>query len=164
MAQTQNGNHCASIWNVYLICMAQSLIIHGLVEKHSEISGVVADLEELTRQARASLAHIDAVIRLLDPDADIDSIKPKRPANRRSGLFGNGEISRRIREAIRDAVGPIAAEDVVRQAMIDKGLSPDDKMARQGLIRSFLWALHRMHVSGTVAKIGHGLGARWTAP
>lgn len=144
--------------------MAQSLIIHGLVEKCSEVSGIIADLEERTRQARASLAHIDAVIRLLDPDTDIDGIKPKRPAGTRFGVFGNGEISRRVREAIRDAREPVAAEDIVRQAMTEKGLSPDDKHARQAIVRSFLWALHRMHVAGTVAKVGHGFGARWTAP
>lgn len=133
------------------------------MEQRSKVSGVIADLEERTCQARANVARIDAVIRLMDPDADIASTEPKRPANGRPGVFANSETSRRIREMIRDAQAPVASEDLVRQAMTDKELSPDDKQARIASTRSFPCALHRMHVVGTLAKVGHGLGARWTA-
>ena len=95
---------------------------------------------------------------------NIAAIRSKLPAKMRSGLFANGEISRRIREALRDATEPVAARAIVASAMTDKGLSPDDKPLRIGLTRSFLWALHRMHVSGAVRKEGHGLGARWGLP
>jgi hypothetical protein len=141
--------------------MAQSIIVHALIEKRSEVGGIIADLEERTRQARADLAHIDATLRLFDPDAIPQQIRNKRPAHQRSGLFANGEISRRVREALRDAQGPIATESIVRQAIADKGLDAEDKPARQAMIRSFLWALHRMQVAGTVRRVGRGLGARW---
>jgi hypothetical protein len=144
--------------------MAQSIIISALIEKRSEVSGIIADLEERTRQSRADLAHIDATLRLFDPEIEVSAIRGKKPSAK-STLFANGEISKRCREAIRRADGePVAGEDIVKQAMADKGLDAGDKMARLKLNRSFLWALHRMHVSGTIAKVGHGLGARWTLP
>lgn len=140
--------------------MSTSPVIHALIAKRAEVSGIIADLEERTRQARADLVHIDATLRLFDPDTDPDQIAAKKPA-RRQRWFGNGEISRRIREALRDATEPVAAEAIVRAAMADKGLDPEDKAIRQELNRSFLWALHRLHVTGEVQKVGHGLGARW---
>lgn len=140
--------------------MAQSPVVYALVAKRAEIAGIIADLEERTRQARADLAHVDATLRMFDPEAVPQSIKGKRPHKGR-GVFANGEISRRIRDALRDAREPIGAESIVRQAMADKGLDPEDKPARQALIRSFLWGLHRMNTIGTVQKVGHGLGARW---
>ena len=86
--------------------MAQSPVIYALVEKRAEIGGTIADLEERTRQARANLAHLDATLRMFDPDAKPQSIKGKRPAKGR-GVFANGEISRRIRGALRDAREPV---------------------------------------------------------
>jgi hypothetical protein len=139
--------------------MAQSIIIGALIEKRSEVSGIIAELEERTRQSRANLAHIDATLRLFDPEIKVATIRGKKPPTK-SSLFANGEISKRCREAIRRAGGdPVAAEDIVRQAMTDKGLDTGDRLARLKMNRSFLWALHRMHVAGTIAKVGHGAPA-----
>jgi hypothetical protein len=57
--------------------MAQSVIINGLIDKRAELSALITDLEERTHQARADLAHIDARLRLFDPQAVPASIKPK---------------------------------------------------------------------------------------
>jgi hypothetical protein len=143
--------------------MAQSPIVNALIEKRSAIGGIIADLEERTRQARADLAHIDATLRIFDPSAEPTAIKDKRPYQR-SGVFASGEISRRIRDMLRVAQEPLSAETFVRHAMTDKGMEPEDKTARQTLIRAFLWRLHRMHLAGAVTKIGHGIGVRWTLP
>jgi hypothetical protein len=75
-----------------------------------------------------------------------------------------GEITRRCREALRDADGPISAEDIARKAMTDKGLDPEDGKIRSDMIRRLLYALHRLVEEGTVQRHGQGLGARWTAP
>jgi hypothetical protein len=101
--------------------MAQSVIINGLIDKRAELSALITDLEERKHQARADLAHIDAPLRLFDPQAVPASIKPKAPAAPRSGFFANGEISRRCREAVRQAGGdPVSAEDIFRRP-VDHG-------------------------------------------
>jgi hypothetical protein len=101
---------------------------------------------------------------MFDPDFVPQQIRDRRPARGRSGLFANGEISRRVRAALRDATEPVSAEALVRQAIAEKGLDPEDKPMRQGMIRSFLWGLHRMQTAGTVRRLGKGLGARWPLP
>jgi hypothetical protein len=93
---------------------------------------------------------------MFDPDMKPDTIRAKAPAKGRSGYFANGEISKRCREAIRLGGGePVAAESIVRQAMADKGLDPDDAKLRRDLIRRFLWALHRMQ-EGQLRASGGG--------
>ena len=77
--------------------MSNAYVISGLTVKRAEVSGTIADLQERIRQERANLAHIDATLRLFDPDAKPEAIPSKRPASLH-GWFANGEISRRIRE------------------------------------------------------------------
>ncbi len=108
--------------------MAQSLIINALIEKRAEIAGAIAVLERQISQRRADLAHVDATLRMFDPDVQVRAIRAKFPAKPRSSLFGNGEISQRCREAIRDAGGePISAEAIAVRAMTEKGLDPEDR-------------------------------------
>lgn len=146
--------------------MAQSLMISGLIAKRAEISGLIADAEDKLVQMRVDLAHIDATLRLFDPTVNLSEIKDKQPPHaRRSDIFANGEISRRIREAVfRAGAEVVSAEDIVRQTMTDKGLDPADGVLRGDLSKRFLGALHRMHVTGAIRKVGHGLGARWGMP
>lgn len=143
--------------------MAQSIIVSALVQKRAEVSGIVAELEERVRQARASLAHIDATLLLFDPDAKPATIRARRksPKNR-DGLFAEGEVSRRCREFMRTAGDPVSADAIVRATMTDKGWDVMDDRLRQNLLGRFLMALHRVHRAGQVEKIGHGLGTTWT--
>ena len=142
--------------------MSHSFIISGLIAKRAELSGLITDLEERTHQARADMAHIDATLKLFDPDSVPENIRPKAPAAARSGFFANGEISRRCREAVRRADGKqISAEEIVRWTMAEKGLDPEDAKLRYNMNKRFLGALHRLQMSGAIGKTGQGLGARW---
>jgi hypothetical protein len=144
--------------------MAQSPVINALIEKRSEIGGIVADLEDRISHALSDLAHIDAALRMFDPNIRLKNITIRRPLAKRNDGFANGEVSRRIREALRNTPELVRADAIVRQMMADKGLDPGDKSKRQPLLRSSLWALHRLHARGDVQKVGHGLGAKWALP
>jgi len=145
--------------------MAQSPLVHSLVEKRREISGAISALERQIVQKRRDLLHLDATIRMFAPELNLQVIRPKAPAKPRLAVFLNGEISRRVREAIRASNGePVSADDIAVRAMTDKGLNPDDRKLRSDFIRRFLWALARMDQAGTVQRIGHGIGARWVLP
>ena len=144
--------------------MPKSYAMSALTEKRAELSGIIVDLENRIRQVRADLSHIDAAILLFDPEARPTDIGP-RLVRSRSSHFGNGEMSRFCRDALRVARGQsVSAESIVRQAMTAKGLDPEDAKLRRDLIQRFLGAMHRMQTKGTVVRIGRGLGARWTLP
>ena len=57
--------------------------------------------------------HIDATLKLLDPDVDLDKIKKRRTPDKRVKLFRAGELGRMILDAIRRAGGPISTGEVV---------------------------------------------------
>ena len=54
------------------VAMAQSVVIGVLSNKRTELAGIVRQLEQQLVQQRTNLAHLDATMRLFDPD-----IQPK---------------------------------------------------------------------------------------
>ncbi len=116
--------------------MAQSPIIHALIEKRSELSGAILELEQRSKQARADLLHIDATLRLFDPDIRPQAIRTKHPTPQRLSYFEAGEMSRTCREVIRDAEGePVSTEQIVSHVMGAKGLDLGDAKLHRELMR-----------------------------
>ena len=74
--------------------MAQSPVIYAPIEKRSELSGAIEELERKAKQARADLMHIDATLRLFDPDIQPSRIRSKQPAPQRLSYFEPSEMSR----------------------------------------------------------------------
>ena len=142
--------------------MTESIVVKALLDKDAEIRGQIAVLEGQMAKHRAELAHVQATLRLFDPAQDVKRIRPKAAAAPRSTYFVMGEITRRCHDALREAGGPISAEDIAVKAMRDKGLDPADRAIRSDMIRRLLWALHRLATDGQIERVGHGLGARWT--
>jgi hypothetical protein len=106
--------------------MAESHVVSALVNKRAEIAGMIARTEQQLGQFRADLVHLDATIRLFAPGMEPQTIPAKRI--RQSDLwFEQGELSRRVLDALRRAGEPIRAPDLVKAVMIDKGLDPADR-------------------------------------
>jgi hypothetical protein len=79
----------------------------------------------------------------------------------RSAYFGRNELTRRIRDMLREK-GSITAVEVAAQAMRDKGLDPDaDKKLRVNFSQRILTSLHDLRKAGEVIKSGDGRGVRW---
>ncbi|PNS09109.1 hypothetical protein Lysil_0738 [Lysobacter silvestris] len=101
------------------------IVVNGLVEKRSEIAGNIKEVEGQLQVMHESLSHLDATIRLLDPNIALSQIKAKRPY-RKNAIFGTGEVSRRVREVLRDAGGtPLSTADIALQILIERGLEQD---------------------------------------
>src|SRR5262252_5630192 len=99
--------------------MGDSFIISGLKRKHAGILGIIADLERQLDQHHADLVHIDAVLRLLVPDIDLEQIPARHRPPKRSPYFGRGEITRTCLESFRDAEGDgwLSADEIAVAAM-----------------------------------------------
>ena len=54
--------------------MAELHVMDALREKQSELSGAVSRLEQQLAQHRGSLAHLDATMRLFDPDGSVKNL------------------------------------------------------------------------------------------
>lgn len=136
--------------------------VAALVRLRQEIAFRVNEQERETEKARADLVHIDAVIRMIAPSLDIEAIPERLRRPRRLEYFSHGEISRRVFDCLRERGGEIAAIDVVRKAMADKGLSFDgDRHTRIEFGRRITMQLNALGRKGKVAKLGFGRSVRW---
>jgi hypothetical protein len=137
--------------------------VNRLRHKRAEIAGRIAMMEQAAEQLRADLVHIDAVLRILDPDNQPEAIGAIRIVPRRTEWFPRGEITRRIYEALR-AVPDIRAQDLAEAAIADKGLSLSDRRLRREFVYLFLNTANFMARKGKLAKIGKGRGCRFRLP
>ncbi len=93
--------------------MTEPHVVSALRAKRAEISGYLKELEKQIRAWRASLAHIDASIKIFAPGPDPETIPPRR-TYRRSGYFQKGEFSRLCLDELRKANGPVSTADLGR--------------------------------------------------
>jgi hypothetical protein len=95
-----------------------SYAISALSDKRAEIAGLILDLEKQVAGHRASLAHIDAVLHLLDPTIKPAAIRAKGRMAERSGYFDLGELSARCLDGAREAgEGGVSPDDLAVKAM-----------------------------------------------
>jgi uncharacterized membrane protein len=134
--------------------------VAALVRLRRDVAFQLAEIEKTTERVRADLVHIDAVIRMLAPGLDIDELPERQRRPRRLEYFAHGEITRRILDLLRDNE-TIAAVDVARRALADKGLSFEDRPVRTEFCRRITMQFTHMARKRVVAKVGFGRGVRW---
>ena len=59
--------------------MAELHVIGALRSKRAELAGMLRQLEQQLAQQRANLTHIDATMRLFDPDIRPNDAHPSQP-------------------------------------------------------------------------------------
>ena len=140
--------------------MAESHVVSALVNKRAEIAGMITRTEQQLGQFRADLVHLDATSRLFAPEIEPKTIPAKRI--RQSDLwFEQGELSRRVLDALRRAGEPIRAPDLVRAVMIDKGFDPADRPSFVRVQWKVRDTLNRLNKRGLLASDGAGHGVLW---
>src|ERR1700732_2827796 len=120
--------------------MTNSHVISALRLKRAEISGHI----------RASLAHLDATIKVLSPSTNPDAIPAKRPY-RRTRYFAHNELSRLTKDALRTASGPLPAAEVASAVMQAKGMLPEDAALKRIVAARALTVLRRLAKRGAAA-------------
>jgi hypothetical protein len=85
--------------------MAEPHVVAALRDKRADLSGTIADLEKQISPHRADLLHVDAVLRLVAPDLEPTTIRPK-VMRRQNGWFRAGELARMVLDILRVAPAP----------------------------------------------------------
>lgn len=126
------------------------IVVNGLVEKRAELAGEIKAAEQNLQVMRESLSHLDATIRLLAPEVELSRIGVKRRYSK-NNLFGRGELSRAVRETLRDAQAPLSSKDISIAILAPRGLEHDAaafKVTSAGVSR----ALWNMESAGQARK------------
>jgi hypothetical protein len=98
----------------------------GLVAKRAEIAGEISQTRAKLRQLIINLDHVDAAIRIFDPEFDVDGIKPKAPAALFPVSF-RGEFVRIILDMMREAKGPVTTKEIALHVMRSRDLNTTDE-------------------------------------
>lgn len=103
--------------------------VSALIARKREIMGEKAYLEKKIDRCDEAMSHIDATIRLFDPEFDFSRIKPRRHVNE-DEFFQPGEIPILALEVLRDAGRPLATNAI--NARLADGNTDDQQVAFGG--------------------------------
>ena len=129
--------------------MGELAVMDALRSKRSELVGLMSRLEQQLVQHRGSLAHLDATMRLFDPDMVSQEDDPAQQRERVS-WFRPGECRRLIYDVLRDAPQPLATRELDERVMAAGGMPATDNRARALIQKTVLASLSR--AKGTIER------------
>jgi hypothetical protein len=135
--------------------------VNALRNKRSEVVGDIAMHAREIEKLRAQLIHLDATLRLFDPNTDPEMIEGRPRSPRRSEYFEKGELVHRVYVGLRESDATISAEELTKVALADKGIPLTDRVTHRLFMCKFTPALADLRRRGIIEKIGHGRGVRW---
>jgi hypothetical protein len=122
--------------------MAEPHVIGALRNKRAELAGMLRQLEQQLAQQRANLAHVDATMRLFDPDIRPKDIHPKQP-RARNAWFRQGECLRLIYDELREATQAVTTRELAERIMRVKAIPATDDQRRERVQKTLLASLNR---------------------
>jgi hypothetical protein len=138
--------------------LSNKYALAALRERRAEMAGEIASLQKRLRQLQENMVHVDATLRLFDPDSDPTKRPGKRPY-KRVKLFGAGKLNRLILGALRRGERPMTTGEVVASIVAELGYGPDAAKGMTNRVRANLQYLVRHR--GLVSKEGERQSARW---
>jgi len=96
--------------------------------------------------------HIDATIRLFDPNADIERIRLNRYATKHRAP--KGHMKRFVLSTFREATAPLTSRSITALWIEDRGLKPDES-TRAILTKRVGACLNGMKNSGVIEHCGY---------
>jgi hypothetical protein len=106
--------------------MGYDLTLSGLLRKRAEMAGQAEALRAQTGELLSALDHIDAVIRILKPDIDLEDL-PERPVP--PALSGTrGDLQRFLIDQLREANHPLDTFALAEAVMVERGLDSGDRV------------------------------------
>jgi len=138
--------------------MAGMHMMNALTTKRGELVGHIKDRRRELKQLGDELAHLEATMRLFDPQWVVERVPVRRPAKRRQ-VFRAGECQRLVLEKLRDAQSAISEDELAVMLVRAKGLAtqPD---AVPGVRKTLLAVLRHLARQGVARSVGLLDGAR----
>lgn len=133
--------------------MGDQIAIYALRRKRAHLAGEIEQAQRAIQKQRATLATLDAVIRLFEPVSNPELIAPIRPRAKGDPLFRMGELTRLVLAALREAEKPIRVGHINGYILAAKGLEEADHRVKTRIAEKVRGALKRMSRGGTVRKI-----------
>lgn len=96
--------------------------LSGLVHKHAELTALREQYRAEIKKLTVDIDHLDASIRLFDPDADSSPLKEYVVKHRAR----KGDVKRFVLKCLREANEPLTSRQITELWVQDRGLSADE--------------------------------------
>src|SRR5277367_6437248 len=138
--------------------MAEPHVISALRKKRAELAGEVVTAQLRLGKLRDDLDAVDRTLRVFDPRQHPEKIRPvvKRKGDR---MFGYGECTRAILNALRDAPEPMTTADMAQRIALDCRIATEAPDVAATLLARIRAALAKLGKRGVVGS--QGKPARW---
>jgi hypothetical protein len=118
---------------------------------HQELAGKIIDNKSEARRLAQSMRHVEAVLKLLDPDYCLRRIAVRR--RKPNPWFKRGTVFRSAIDALRTSDKPLSAQEIAESMLTKKGISGIDRRALRDLTGAVKSSL-RNHKDGVVSGDG----------
>lgn len=138
--------------------MAESHVVSGLVSKRAELDGILQFHRNEIQRLSGDIAHLDAAIKLFEPDYDLRTIKT---TVRRQGnpFFEHGETTTMILDALRvSGSTPMSTREIGEALILAKGTDVAAVDNWQIVLKPVLSALQRLKRRNLVKLLGRSVG------
>ena len=126
--------------------------LSGLIAKRAEIAGQIEATRAGLQKLIVDLDHIDAAIRIFDPDHDVSGIRAKRTAQ----VTRRGDSIRQILDMLRGAEVQMTTRQIALQVMAARGHSINDAALVLTMTRRVGASLRSYRENGTIRSIKDG--------
>ena len=130
-----------------------------LVRLHADLGGQILENRKEAKRLADAMMHVEAVIRLFDPDYQTGRIAARR-RYKGNGIFKRGAILQNALDVLRKAQEPLTAREITERLLADRGTTLAPK-AMRSLIASVQTSLQN-HDQRSVVRIGQGMPGRWS--
>lgn len=124
--------------------------VSGLIAKRDELLALRRKLEAEARKITCDIDHLEACIRLFDPENTPEAVKRYSVQHRAQ----KGHLKRFVLGLLRDAEGSLSSRQITEAWIADRGLRADD--ATFVILRKRIGAcLIAMRADGLAEDVGH---------
>jgi hypothetical protein len=137
-------------------------MVTGLAKKRAELAGEIERTHETLRQLVRDLEHVDATLRIVAPDMEVEAIRPKafRPPDDWSK---RGQMSRLVLSILRTAKEPLTTREIAAQMLLERAMDAEDVRMLRTMTKRVASALREQRERGrTVSTDGPGTYQLWT--
>lgn len=93
---------------------------YTLLQLHAELAGKIIDNEKQAARLREDMKHVEAVLKLMEPDCNIATIAVRRKESNR--FYKRGTIFRSVMDIMRRAGRPMTCREIVGELLAAKGV------------------------------------------
>src|ERR1700761_2510186 len=105
--------------------MTDTHVVSALKEKRVQVASQIESLQAQLRQAVIDLDHVEAALKLFDPEVDLSALPARKIAP--VSYDTKGDTGRVILETLRTATKPLTTAQVCEAVMIARRLDTNDK-------------------------------------